>query len=299
MQPKDARLAQIQRWMQSVITHPGGVAEGLTSAAARDHLDVPADKLESVIGRSRALDSAARLEIYVDAYHERLMECLRVEFEATRVAVGVDLFNAVAFGYLQQYPSQSYTLNRLGERFAHYLAESQLHAQAAPADSGPTWPLFVVELAQLERLTRDVFDAVGIEGQLPFDASRLADLSAADWNRVRLIPPGCLRLARYDHPVHTFALAVREGETPSAPAPKATRLAITRRDYRVERYPQSTAQFELLSAIVAGNTLGESLRQITDQVTTDPGDLAENLRRWFADWIRAGFFRDLELEPTG
>lgn len=299
MQPKDARLAQIQRWMQSVITHPGGVAEGLTSQAAREQLDVSADELESVIGRSRALDSAARLEIYVDAYHERLMECLRVEFEATRMAIGEDLFNAVAFGYLQHYPSQSYTLNRLGERFARYLAESQLHAQAAPADAGPTWPQFVVELAQLERLTRDVFDAVGTEGQPPFDASRLAELSADDWNRVRLISPGCLRLARYDHPVHTFALAVREGETPAAPAPKPTRLAITRRDYRVERYPQSAAQFDLLSAIVAGNTLGESLRQMTDQAATDRGNLAENLRRWFADWIRAGFFRDLDLDPAG
>jgi hypothetical protein len=299
MQPKDAQLAQIQRWMQSVITHPGGVAEGLTSDAAREHLDVPADELESVIVPSRALDSASRLEIYVDAYHERLMECLRVEFEATRVAVGEDVFNALAFGYLQHYPSQSYTLNRLGERFARFLAESQLHAQAAPPEAGPTWPQFVVELAQLERLTRDVFDAVGVEGQPPFDAGRLAELSADEWNRVRLVTPACLRLARYDHPVHTFALAVREGETPVAPAPKATRLALNRRDYRVERFPQSAAQFELLSAVVAGSTLGESLRRLTEQSALVPDDLPLNLRRWFADWIRAGFFCDLEVVSAG
>lgn len=299
MQPKDARLAQIQRWMQSVITHPGGVAEGLTSDAARGHLDVPAEELESVILRSRALDSAARLEIYVDAYHERLMECLRVEFEATRVAVGEDVFNALAFGYLQHYPSQSYTLNRLGERFAGYLEESQLHAQAAPSDAGPSWPRFVVELAHLERLTRDVFDAVGVEGLPPFDPARLTELSADEWQRVRLIPPRCLRLAHYDHPVHTFALAVREGETPAAPAPKATRLALNRRAYRVERYPQSAAQFELLGAIVGGSTLGEGLRLLTEQSATAVHEQPGNLRRWFADWFRAGFFCDLEVASAG
>ena len=78
--------------MQSVIMHPGGVAEGIESAEARRHLDVPAGELESVVGRSRALASEARLEIYVDAYFERLLECLREEFAATRHAVGDELF---------------------------------------------------------------------------------------------------------------------------------------------------------------------------------------------------------------
>ena len=60
-----------------------------------------------MIGRSRALASDARLEIYVDAYYERLMECLREEFAATRHAVGDELFDALAFGYLQHYPSRA------------------------------------------------------------------------------------------------------------------------------------------------------------------------------------------------
>ena len=39
---KLASLDQIQRWMQSVITHPGGVAEGARRPEARRHLDLAA-----------------------------------------------------------------------------------------------------------------------------------------------------------------------------------------------------------------------------------------------------------------
>ncbi len=131
------RLEQIQRWMQSVIMHKGGVAEGVGSPEARQHIDIALDELESVVERSRALSSANRLEIYVNAYYARLLECLDEEFAVTRWAMGEDLFGAVAFGYLQHYPSQSYTLGHLGARFPRYLGESRLHASAAPAGDAP------------------------------------------------------------------------------------------------------------------------------------------------------------------
>ena len=121
MNPPEPNLPQIQRWMQSVITHPGGVEEGIRSETARRHLDLQPAELESIIRPSRALTSHQRLEIYVDAYYERLLECLREEYGCTRYALGDELFDALAFGYLQQHPSQSYTLNLLGASFPRYL----------------------------------------------------------------------------------------------------------------------------------------------------------------------------------
>ena len=61
---------------------------------------------------------------------------LREEFTATRYAVGDELFDALAFGYLQHYPSRSYTLNTLGEQFPKFLAESRLHAHETAERSG-------------------------------------------------------------------------------------------------------------------------------------------------------------------
>ena len=47
------QLAQIQRWLQTVITHPDGVEAGMASDAARSEIDISADRVEEVIDRSK------------------------------------------------------------------------------------------------------------------------------------------------------------------------------------------------------------------------------------------------------
>src|SRR6185437_11506395 len=76
----DSPLARLQRWMQAVITHPGGVAEGAASDDARRHLADSPSGIEQVISRSQRLTSEERLAIYSHAYFARLLECLRAVF---------------------------------------------------------------------------------------------------------------------------------------------------------------------------------------------------------------------------
>src|SRR5260370_19297985 len=116
-------LHTIQRWMQAVIMHPVGVAEGIASADARAHIDVGPEEAETVVTRSSALSALDRLAIYSYAYYARLLECIREEFPVLKHALGEEVFDAFAVGYLQQYPSRSYTLFQLGTNFPRYLAE--------------------------------------------------------------------------------------------------------------------------------------------------------------------------------
>jgi hypothetical protein len=114
-------LGQIQRWMQAAIMHPLGIA----SAEARGQIDVGPDQAETVVTRSRALTALERLEIYGYAYYARLLECLREEFPVMKHALSEEVFDAFAVGYLQQYPSRTYTLFQLGTNFPRYLAETR------------------------------------------------------------------------------------------------------------------------------------------------------------------------------
>ncbi len=295
MKPKPAHLEQIQRWMQSVIMHPGSVAEGVAADATRQHLDVPLVELESVVLPSRALDSQTRLEIYVDAYYERLLECLRSEFCGTQYAVGDELFDALAFGYLQQYPSRSYTLGNLGLHFATYLDDSRLHARDLPEGVPPGWPDFVVELAAFERVQREVFDAEGTEQGGLLNAEELARLAPEQWSALRLSVAPCLRLYRAAHPVHEFWQAFREEMTPAAPQPKPTRLAINRRHYHIERHPLSEAQYALLGGLTAGASLSEAIGAALS-IGAPAGEMqTADLAEWFARWSRQGFF--IALSP--
>jgi hypothetical protein len=290
MKPKPAHLEQIQRWLQSVIMHPGGVAEGVEAETARQHLDVPLAELDSVIRPSQALTSDARLEIYVNAYHERLLECLRQEFCGTQYAVGEELFDALAFGYLQSYPSRSYTLGQLGVSFAVYLDEHRHHAQETPQGAPATWADFVVELAQFERVQREVFDAEGTERGNVLDFDEVASVAPEHWPDLRLTLAPCLRLFRATHPVHEFWQAYREESSPAAPGPRETWVAVNRRDYFIERHALSAAQYALLWGLAAGRPLSEAIGAAA-AVDKDPdGSLAEQLGNWFAFWSRQGFF---------
>ena len=64
----DYPLEQIQRWMQAVLMHPGGVAAGAESADARQHIDLASGQIDEVVRPSSTLDATERLEIYARAY---------------------------------------------------------------------------------------------------------------------------------------------------------------------------------------------------------------------------------------
>jgi hypothetical protein len=290
MSKPEPPLAQVQRWMQTVIMHRGGVAEGVDSPEARNCVDITLADLETMIRPSRALSSADRLEIYVNAYYARLMECLDEEFAVTRYALGNELFGAVTFGYLQSHPSQSYTLGQLGANFPTYLAQSRLHALAAPGNVGPTWVEFVIELARFERLLYEVYDGPGTEHGEALRPEDLANIALPAWEELRLVVAPCLRLEPFDHPVHEYWAARKDGGEPCPPGPLPTRLAIYRRDFVVEHRELADVEFPLLSAIAAGSTLAQAIAAAIDSSTRGGAEFEGSLAEWFRHWAADGYF---------
>jgi len=287
----EPRLAQVQRWMQSILMHPGGVSEGVEAPAARREIDITLDRLPEVILPSQALSSANRLEIYVNAYHARLMECLDEEFAVTRFAVGEELFGALSFGYLQHYPSQSYTLCELGRRFPAFLAESRLHARETPEEVGETWPEFIVELATLERALYEVYDGPGTEAAGSLDPARLAALDPEAWQSIRLTPAPCLRLLALGHDVSGYWGDRKDELAPVVPVSERHWLAICRRNFVVERFELDEPQYVLLEALSRGETLPVAIEAAS---TIAPvAELEASLGSWFAGWMAGGFFAAL------
>jgi hypothetical protein len=284
-------LSQIQRWMQAVITHPGGAAEGLNSDEARAQLDiVPAD-VEQVISPSQQQTSLERLAIYAQAYFARLSECLRAEFPMTVEAIGEELFDEFAVEYLRHYPSQSYTLDRLGASFAQFLAETRPPSD----DEDHAWLDFLPDLARLEWNIAEVFDGPGAEQLALLSHDALTAIPPECWSDIRLVSVPCLRIVEFAFPIDAYYRALRAKQEPLPPARAATWLAITRRDYVVRHYPLSSTEATLLAGLVAGRPLGESI----ERAAPPDGDLdrfAAQLRGWFQHWSAEGFFQRVEID---
>ena len=282
-----ADLPTIQRWMQAVIMHPGGVPEGLASADAQAWMDVTAQDVEAVITPSRKRTSLQRLEVYGNAYFSRLAECLESIFPTFARVVGDETFRQFALGYLQQYPSRGYTLNDLGQRFVPFL-----QATKPPAEQ-PGWEEFLVELAGLEWAIDRVFDGPGFEGQAYVDSRRLDALSPEMfWQcRVTLVP--CLRLLAFAFPVNTFLTNIRQDALTPVPAPQPTWLALTRRDFIVRRVPLTQFQWHVLEGLQQGRQVGEAVESALPSLG-DEKQVAEVLAAAFRKFAAEQFFAAIE-----
>jgi hypothetical protein len=256
--------------------NPAGVPGGLAAEQT--------ESVEAIITRSKALDSVSRLEVYASAYFARLLECLREEFPATTTLLGEEAFDELAFGYLQEYPSTSYTLNHLSIRFAQYLRESRPPREG----DAPDWADLLADLAELEQHFNEVFDGPGIEAERLLTADDLLAISPDDWPSARLVMAPCLRVAEFRFPLNDYYAALRRGETADPPQPEPSWMAITRRDYVVRRHVLTRAEYVLLAALLRGETVGEAIAAAAETVT-DLDAFAAQLREWFHTWSRAGF----------
>jgi hypothetical protein len=291
--PPNLPLDRVQRWFQAVILHPNGIAAGVESDEARAEIDAPS--ADALVTPSTRLTAIERLQVYGHAYFARLLECLQDEFPAFRHAVGDEAFHAFVFGYLQAYPSRSYTLSQLGARFPQYLAETE-PTEAEGAALGGLWTRFVVDLVRLERLYSDVFDGPGMERETLLQPGDLLAIPPDRWGDVRLVPAESLRVVEFAFPVDEYAAAVRRKEEPDFPEPAPRWLAIYRANYIVRRQTLTEPEYHLLRALAESRPLAEAIGAAVDHGASTE-TLADDLRAWFTDWTSRGFFRRVQLDP--
>ncbi|MBW8884594.1 MAG: putative DNA-binding domain-containing protein [Planctomycetia bacterium] len=255
-----AELADLQRWLLAAITEPIG-----PETAAVEQRLLP----------SREQSAAERLAVYRSAYVARLLEVLHEQFPCTRFAVGDELFDQFAAGYLKAHPPNSYTLARLADKLVDHLEGTR------PAD----WGAFVVELARLEQTIDRVFDAAGPENLPSYTVPEIAGDSLT-----LTLAPG-LELHAFSYPVSTFYTAWKSRLQPSWPQPQPQFVALLRRDYIVRRHELNRPQYELLSGISRGMPLGEAVAAGAAAVeNADSEKLAAEFSDWFATWATSGFF---------
>lgn len=279
-------------WMQAVISNPQGVREGTESPAARSILQ-PNQANEIVTG-SKTMSAIERLEIYRYAYYARLLECLREQFPALKFALGDDLFDEFAVGYLQQYPSRSYTLFELGARFPRFLRETRPAEDPGEARQ-PEWSDFLIELAEWEYLASQIFDGPGLEGKLSFSADLLHNVPEAFLHRTRLECSPSLKLVRFQFPVTDYASAVKREFNPQIPDAAETFVAAIRWRFEVRALTIPRFAFEILGALQSGKTIGEAMTLALQWVDDRTDNFASQLQEWFRVWSQIGAFESVHI----
>lgn len=289
MSREASHLSRLQRWMQAVITHPSGLDAGLRTEVARQSFDVGFAGLETLVASSPSLSGAERLAIYSRAYFARLADCFRAEFPCLLYTLGNELFTQFVIAYLHRHPPQSYTLQELAKEFPKFLAETRPDAEAPPEER-EDWPDFIIDLATLERAFVETYDGPGAEKLPLLGALQILGSSAEEFARMQLVTVPCLKLLAFRYPVRAYFAAVRENRQPPLPAPAVSFVAVTRRNYIVRFLELSRAQYEILSALLAGLAVEQAVSQAARSSGQDPDSLNGQLREWLCQWANGGLF---------
>ena len=213
---------------------------------------------ETIIKPNDRLSSFERLEIYNRQYWFRVLSALAEDFEGLRLILGDRAFEKLSIAYLQDCPSQSFTLRNLGAR---------LEAVATGASRVYRWSRrHSLDMVRLEWADIEAFD----EGALP----RLTEVDMATLGadpQFKLQP--YVRLLELDYPVDAMLLAIRSQqrefgmvsnameERPqrrrprkrALPSPEKVFLAVHRADNSVYFKRLDPDAFGILSALRDGN----------------------------------------------
>jgi hypothetical protein len=181
------------------------------------------------------LDATEGLGVYQDAWRLRHLEALRVETPGLTALVG-DRIEELAAGYFAEHPSRSFTLDRIADRLADWLAE-----RGEPPE--------VVEMARLDHRVMRSFSAgehppVVLDGGLP---------------PLALQPHAAFLRNTTD--VHLFRTAVILGAERPAITARPTWLAIWRVGRAVQTLEIPPATWAILAGMEAGLGVAAALEQ--------------------------------------
>jgi len=273
----DLDLPRTQRWLQAFITSQAGSDEEAlrSDATAREY----SGDVSSIVTPSASLTALERAGVYRGMYLMRMQEALESDYPVVRDWLGETQFARLVAGYVRDYPSRSYTLNRLGDHVPAYIAE------LPPFEHQD----FLADLARFELAVTEAFDA---EEAPPLKPEELAAIPESAWEAARFEPTTALRLRRFAYPVDEFKEAWRDGLAYPSPEPTRTHIAVYRRAYRVFWLRLSTPAFQLVQLLASGATLGSAIERTLAGADVDE----EALFNWFQDWLRAGLFSAVSLE---
>ncbi|MFN0207323.1 MAG: putative DNA-binding domain-containing protein [Planctomycetota bacterium] len=269
-------LRELQRWMRELL-ETRGLGEMTDSSADSQKQQL---QILGAVAPSNTLRPEQRVDIYSKMYVYRLVDVLTSDFRAVAYAAGEHAWYHLTRDYIKSHPSRNQNLNFFNAAFPAYLKTRRdlKHYQ------------FLAELASLEWASMEVIFSRTAN---PPDLTKLETLPAKHWEEVTFRAAPTLRLFQFNYPVNQYYQAFREDKHPSIPTKRASWLAVQRKEYTVWRITLSRAMYQMLTALVAGKTLRESVKSALKARVISGKELEASISNWFRDWVSDGYFEEI------
>jgi hypothetical protein len=240
------------------------------------------------------MTSFERLQVYNQQYWFRILSSLAEDFPGLRSMIGERKFEKLATAYLNDCPSESFTLRNLGARLESWLRQHPGYLAGVERIS--------LDMVRLEWAHIEAFDLLGLPRLTAEDVGKLKGKTA-----IRLQPH--MQLLNLAYPVDELLLRIRRpppesnmvsnavlefphsGRIQRAALPKPQRVYLV--VYRLERsvyFKRLTRDaFALVAALEQGKPLAKAIEISLHKSRKSVDHFKEQLQGWFQDWATLGW----------
>lgn len=193
--------------------------------------------------RAHGITAEQRFRVYRNNVIAAYTATLSATYPAVQALVGEDFFDYAARQYIRKHPSLSGDMNDYGDRFPHFIS-GMVQTRHLP---------YLEDVARLEWAMQEVARA---NESAPFNTHGLTEVPPARYPELRFNLHPAARLMVSPFPL----LAIWRMQHTDADATATinldageTRLLVIRRHHEIELEPLSRGEYEMLSALAAGD----------------------------------------------
>lgn len=247
-------------------------------------MDSTATVMDNVMEQGN-IDRKTRLDIYKNAYHVRLEDCIETDHPVLGLYLGDDLFRQMVAGYIRQHPSRYPSLRHFCDQLPEYLRQHE------PYKSTPV----IAEIAAFERALMDTFDAADSCTATEED---LHNLPAEKWPEMKLVfHPGVRVFEAHWNSVECWQ-ALKNEKIPPVAKKQQTWWIIWRNRERLTEY-RSLAMDGLVLYRCFRNryTFAEACELLKEHLPEN--QIAQAAVNYLRDWFSLGMIELLDNRVGG
>jgi hypothetical protein len=233
----------------------------------------PFREVGQIIRSDQRLAAVERINIYVNAYFYRLLECLKEEFPAALAVIGANDFAGLVRDYLVWRPPTEPSIFYAGRYLAEFLRNHNLAKR---------WP-FIAELARLERATLESFHAP----EAPtLTGEEMRAIPPQQWPTIELRSHPGVEILYGEWRVSEMLSAVERGDEWVEPKQEKNEVIVWRRGTNVHYRMLENAETDSLVLLQKGTSFAAICEAISANSSSDQVALIGRLlARWLADGI--------------
>jgi uncharacterized protein (UPF0276 family) len=210
--------------------------------------------------------AAKQLGVYVNAYRWRLFDIVAEDYPVLKAYLGEERFDPLINDFISAVPPQHFNVARYAALLPAY---QRIHT---------SHDAFSSELCVLETVIAQLADTEETEALTP---EKFSGMTPEAFMESRLYPRKALQLFAFSHAVNDYYKAVKEEVQLPAITQQPSFLAVFRHEDVVWRMDLEEQEYQLLSALFAGEMVGVALSTLDESAAT-------NISEYFSRWMRNG-----------